>query len=233
MGIRKIVQINEDKCTGCGLCIIDCHEGALQIVNGKAKIVKDLYCDGLGDCLNACPEDAIMIIEREAEDFSEEAVKIHLANKNKKDLGITKRPTGGCPSSRGMNIESSTSALTQWPVQLTLLNPSAPYLKNADILITADCVPFAYKSYHEDFLKGRKVAVGCPKFDNINAYIEKLTDIFRINSPRSITVLKMEVPCCTGIARGVLEARNAGNLDIEINVITISINGEILQKEVI
>ncbi|KMT22857.1 ATP-binding protein [Clostridium cylindrosporum] len=237
MGIRKIVSINEEKCTGCGVCIIDCHEGALQIVDGKAKIVNDVYCDGLGDCLKGCPEDAITIIEREAVDFSEEAVKIHLENKKKASIPkmeqAPKRHFGGCPSSRSINLDSKDSALTQWPVQLTLLNPAAPYLKNADLLVTADCVPFAYKSYHEDFLKGRKLAVGCPKLDNVESYIEKLTEIIEVNELKSITVLKMEVPCCQGIARAVEMAREASGIEIEINLVTVSINGEILGREVV
>lgn len=228
MGIRKIVSIDEEKCNGCGNCIIDCHEGALQIVNGKAKIISDIYCDGLGDCLKGCPVGAITIIEREAVDFSEEAVKSHIESKKK-----TPSVGGGCPSSKFKVLGGENSALSQWPVQLKLLNPAAPYFKNADLLVTADCVPFAYKEYHNDFLQGKKVCVGCPKLDDVESYIEKIGDIIRINDLKSITVLRMEVPCCSGIVRATSLARQNAEGDIDINVITISVNGDVINKEII
>lgn len=228
MGVRKIVSIDKKLCNGCGNCIIDCHEGALQIVNGKAKIISDIYCDGLGDCLKGCPVGAITIIEREAVDFSEEAVKKHIEGKKK-----TSNAGGGCPSSKFKVLGGENSALSQWPVQLKLLNPSAPYFKNSDLLVTADCVPFAYKEYHNDFLQGKKVCVGCPKLDDVESYIEKIGDIIRINDLKSITVLRMEVPCCSGIVRAVSLARQNVESDIDINVITISVNGDVINKEII
>lgn len=228
MGVRKIVFIDEEKCNGCGNCILDCHEGALKIVNGKAKIINDVYCDGLGDCLKGCPVDAISIVEREAVDFSEEAVKKHLENKEK-----VLTTQGGCLSSKFKVLEGDNSSLTQWPVQLKLLNPAAPYFKEADLLVTADCVPFAYKEYHNDFLQGRKVCVGCPKLDDLNEYIEKIGDIIKVNKLNSITVLRMEVPCCGGIVKAVNVAREKVGVNININVITISVNGEVIKEEVI
>ena len=233
MGVRKIVHIDEEKCTGCGKCIIDCHEMALQIVDGKAKIVKDIYCDGLGDCLKSCPEDAITIIEREAEDYNDEAVKIRIKQHNKKKEALNKKPIAACPSSRNMVFSESDTNLTQWPVQLKLLNPEAPYFKNADLLVTADCVPFAYKNYHEDFLKGKKVGVGCPKLDNILEYEEKFIDIIKYNDLNSITVLRMEVPCCSSLAGAVISARDKAESGLKVEVVTITTNGKILGKEVL
>lgn len=238
MGVRKIVNIDEEKCTGCGECIIDCHEGALQIVNGKAKIINDVYCDGLGDCLKGCPVDAITIIEREAEEFDMEAVNVHLENRKKEKEPLIKRgcPSSvmsGCPSSKAKSVTSSNSSLTQWPVQLTLLNPAAPYFKEADLLISADCVPFAYKDFHSELLDGKKLGIGCPKLDNIQSYVEKIRDIINENSLKSLTVAKMEVPCCGALLRGVLNARSEANSDMEINVITVSTSGEIISREVV
>lgn len=238
MGVRKIVHINEELCTGCGECIIDCHEGALQIVNGKAKIVNDVYCDGLGDCLKGCPVGAITIIEREAEDFSMDAVKIHLENKNKQKEPLIKAGCEGtkftgCPGGKSKSINSRGSSLTQWPVQLMLLNPEAPYFKDEELLISADCVPFAYKEFHSDLLSGKKLGVGCPKLDNIEIYITKIFEIIKNNSLKSITVAKMEVPCCTSLARAVVHARNEAESSVKINVVTISTSGEIIGKEVL
>ncbi len=233
MGIRKIVHIDEEKCNGCGKCIIDCHEGALQIVNGKAKILDDLYCDGLGDCLKGCPVDAITIIEREAVEFSEEAVKKHLENRKSSQRVELKVCDGGAkPKPKFTQFGDGGAALTQWPVQLKLLRPDAPYFENADLLVTADCVAYAYKSYHEDFLQGRKVCVGCPKLDDVEGYIEKLTEIIKINNLKSITVLRMEVPCCSGIVRAVANARSNSGIDIDIDVVTISVSGSQLSREV-
>ncbi|CDF57213.1 ATP-binding protein [Thermobrachium celere] len=244
MAIRKIVHIDEEKCNGCGLCIPNCAEGALQIVDGKAKLVKDIYCDGLGACLGHCPQGAISIIEREAEEFDERAVEEYL--KSKKDDDNLKNTTkhhihhGGCPgsmirqfnnaSNQEQNIKVS-SRLRQWPVQLSLVPATAPYLNGADLLITADCVPFAYGNYHNDFLKDRAVVVGCPKLDDIEYYIEKLTDIIKLNNLESITVLKMEVPCCSGMMYAAKTARDRAGSDIPIKVVTIGIEGDILKRE--
>lgn len=262
MSIRKIVNINEEKCNGCGLCIPNCAEGALKIVDGKAKLVKDLYCDGLGACLGHCPQDAITIIEREAEEFDEKAVEEKMKEEsisvqgddcpssavkqfnNHSAQSAHVHAGGGCPGSRMRQINRRenneadasakiTSKLTQWPVQLNLVPVSAPYFKQADLLITADCVPFAYANYHNDFLKDRSVVVGCPKLDNVQKYIEKLEDIIRINDLESITVLRMEVPCCGGMAAAAKTARDNSGINIPVKVVTIGIEGEILGREYI
>ncbi|MDI7260141.1 MAG: 4Fe-4S binding protein, partial [Thermodesulfobacteriota bacterium] len=213
MATRKIVLIDKEKCNGCGLCIPNCAEGALQIIDGKAKLVSDKFCDGLGACLGHCPEDAITIIEREAEEFDEKAVELHLHRE--KDSQPQPKPQPeftGCPSSRVLqfqvpkpiekvNATPSESMLTQWPVQLKLVPVNAPYFEDADLLVAADCVPFAYPDFHQDFLKGKSVVVGCPKLDDIQLYREKLTEILRTNSIKSVTVPFMEVPCCFGLVK--------------------------------
>lgn len=237
---RKIVHIDEEKCNGCGLCIPSCHEGALQIVNGKAKLVSEKYCDGLGACLGECPYGAISLIEKEAEEFDEKAVEQHLNNLNKPTF---KRNTV-CPGSRTAFFEDNNndptkintddveikikSQLKQWPVQLMLVPPDADFFEGADLLITADCVPFVYPNYHLDFLKGKRLVIGCPKLDDIDYYIEKLTEIFRINNLNSITIAYMEVPCCSGIVRAVEIALSNSGKDIPVNKIKIGINGQII-----
>lgn len=248
MAIRKIVCIDEDKCNGCGLCIPNCAEGALAIIDGKAKLMKDLYCDGLGACLGHCPQDAITIIEREADEFDVEAVEEMLEAKKKAEVTVETTPHthtgGGCPGSRMRMLQrreteddesnvKMTSKLRQWPVQLKLVGASAPYFKNADLLVTADCVPFAYANYHNDFLKDRAVVVGCPKLDDVVLYAKKLEDIIKINDLESITVLKMEVPCCSGIAQATKIARDNSGVDIPVKVVTISVEGEVLKREYI
>ncbi len=239
MSIRKIIQINEEKCDGCGDCISACAEGAIQIIGGKAKVVNDSYCDGLGACLGKCPQGAITIIEREATAFDQAAVQKHLAQQKRITLPV--HPVGGgCPgsamqqidreSTAGVHTESRpavSSQLGHWPVQLMLIPPHAPFLANADILICADCVPFALPDFHSRYLTGRAVLVGCPKLDNLNHYAEKMKAIFAAASPRSIMVLKMEVPCCSGIAQVVLQARNEVAPDVPIEVLTIGVRGEI------
>lgn len=249
MAVRKIVSIDESKCNGCGLCIPNCAEGALAIIDGKAKLVKDLYCDGLGACLGHCPQDAITITEREAEEFDQEAVEKMLKEKNSNEKSFEHKEThahmheGGCPGSRMRMIQrreteddvnvKQTSKLRQWPVQLMLVPASAPYLKNADLLVTADCVPFAYANYHNDFLKGKAVVVGCPKLDDTRYYAEKLGDIIKLNDLESITVLRMEVPCCSGIAQAAKIGRDNSGINIPIKVVNISIEGEVLKREYI
>lgn len=256
MAIRKIVCIDESKCDGCGLCIPNCAEGALAIIDGKARLVKDLYCDGLGACLGHCPQDAITIIERDAEEFDEKAVEEMLKLQGKKSEPSheikNKEPNshahmhsgGGCPGSRMRMLQRKddedmdqtvkvTSKLRQWPVQLNLVPTAAPYFKGADLLITADCVPFAYADYHNDFLKGKAVVVGCPKLDDAAYYAEKLGEIIRINDLESITVLRMEVPCCSGIAQAAKLGRDKSGINIPIKVVTISIEGEILKRDYI
>lgn len=258
MTLRKIVQIDESKCNGCGLCIPNCAEGALEVIDGKAKLVKDIYCDGLGACLGHCPMDAITIIERDADEFDEEAVEVRMKNAEQKEedkcinnssddakraIAQMHAAGGGCPGSRMRVINKKEnknesrvkleSKLSQWPVQLKLVSASAPYFYNADLLITADCVPFAYANYHNDFLKDRAVVVGCPKLDDIEYYTKKLEEIIRVNDLESVTVLRMEVPCCGGMSMAAKRARDNSGINIPIKVVTISIEGEILGKEYI
>lgn len=247
--VRKIVQIDEEKCDGCGLCVPSCAEGAIRMIDGKARVVDDSFCDGLGACLGDCPQGAITIIEREAPVFDEEAVGIHLAEIAKKEA-LTPAPAPkssvcGCPGSamrtitreapqqtevqqeRETSVAVLESALTTWPVQLMLVPPMAPFLKNADLLITADCVPFALPDFHQRFLNGRVVLVGCPKLDDIQHYREKLEAIFREAEPKSVTVLRMEVPCCTGIAMATKEALDAVGTGIAFESKIIGVQGDI------
>jgi NAD-dependent dihydropyrimidine dehydrogenase PreA subunit len=248
VSVRKIVLIDEEKCNGCGLCIPNCAEGALQIIDGKAKLIGDVLCDGLGACLGHCPQDAIQVVEREAEEFNEIEVEKRMGKMENKQINVNEIKSeehsmhhgGGCPGSRmrqfsnkeetGNDIKVS-SKLRQWPVQLTLVGPNAPYFKNADLLITADCVPFAYANYHNDFLKDKAVVVGCPKLDDVESYVKKLTDIIANNNLESITVLKMEVPCCGGIASAAKTARDNSGVEIPIKVVTIGIEGEVMGKQ--
>jgi NAD-dependent dihydropyrimidine dehydrogenase PreA subunit len=253
--LRKIVQIDQDRCNGCGLCVPACAEGAIKIVNGKAVLSADNLCDGLGACLGDCPVDAIRIIEREADEFDEAAVAEHLQTSGPvaghghamhKQDGQGPHGAGhghgggGCPGSRAMSLAppakssvqetgSRQSMLGQWPVQLHLVPTSAPYFQNADLLITADCVPFAYADFHKDFLAGKAVVIGCPKLDDNNFYLQKLTELFRVSSIKSITVMRMEVPCCGGIVMAARQALAACGKDIPFKEITVGINGEIRQ----
>ena len=244
MATRKIVKIDEEKCNGCGLCIPNCAEGALQIVDGKAKLMSEKFCDGLGACLGDCPEDAITVIEREAEDFDEEAVKAHLHKKPEAKPEPKPQPVfTGCPSSRAVHfkvsearaesgsVTPSLSMLTQWPVQLKLVPINAPYFQDADLLIAADCVPFAYPDFHRDFLKGKAVVVGCPKLDDVQYYKEKLTEIFKTNSIKSITLPHMEVPCCFGLVKATEDAIAASGKNIPLKKVKIGIRGDIKTAE--
>jgi len=250
MATRKIVSIDQEKCNGCGLCIPNCAEGAIQIVDGKARLITDKFCDGLGACLGHCPEDAITIIERDAEEFDEKAVETHLHKKHEvpSQLHPQAQPKPqpeftGCPSSRVLQFqvpkprtesgpkESSASQLSQWPVQLKLVPVNAPYFEDADLLIAADCVPFAYANFHQDFLKGKAVVVGCPKLDDIQLYREKLTEIFRTNSIKSVTLPFMEVPCCFGLVKATEDAIAASGKNIPLKKVKIGIRGEIKPEE--
>lgn len=237
MAKRKIVKIDEEKCTGCGLCIPSCAEGALQIIDGKARLVKEIYCDGLGACLGHCPEGAITIEEREAEAFDEEATEKHLEEVKKSE---TKDLACGCPGTTvqsfkerrtpntGHGSRKTESELTHWPIQLMLVPVGAPYLKDADLLIAADCVPFSYPDFHQDFLKGKVLVIGCPKLDASTIYEEKLAEIIKANNIKSITVLHMEVPCCFGLSQIVSEAlRMSGSKNIPLKEITIGIKGDV------
>ena len=237
VAVRKIVRIDEEKCNGCGQCIVNCPEGALEIVDGKARVVKESYCDGLGACMGTCPLDAIIIEEREAEAFDEAAVKRHMAEAEQERETL---PTleCGCPGSAVRQMEcasgsgsagaGSPSQLAHWPVQLTLVPPNAPFFKNADLLLVADCVPFAMADFHARFLRGRAVAVGCPKLDDPEAYVRKLGEILKQSSPRSLTIIHMEVPCCTGLCRIAKMAMEASRRDIPVREITVSVDGRVV-----
>ncbi len=240
MMIRKIVHINEEKCNGCGLCIPACHEGAIQIINGKARLIADKLCDGIGDCLGECPEGAIEIIEREADAYDEEAVKEHLAKRDGEEQSQDKHKIPcGCPGTLSRMFkpqsESETeetamevkSTLRQWPVQLSLVPVNAPYFENAELLIAADCVPVAYGDYQK-LQKGKAVAIGCPKLDNGNFYVEKLSQILKANNINKITIARMEVPCCGGLNSIVNEALRISGKNIPVETKTISIQGNLI-----
>lgn len=260
--LREIVNIDQEKCDGCGLCVPSCHEGAIRLVGGKARLVSDVYCDGLGACLGHCPRGAITIERRDVAAFDEAAVQQHLQTLA---VGVptvtlplhmhTPPPppvrqsapraaahAGGCPGSRMQQIErppntmtadavgtTCASELTHWPVQLALLPPHAPALRGARLLIAADCVPFAYADFHRTLLKGRAVVVGCPKLDDVEAYVEKLAAIIQSNGLQEIVVARMEVPCCRGIVGAALAARQQAETPVPISEVIVSVSGEVLQ----
>jgi ferredoxin len=252
MSVRKIVQIDESRCDGCGQCIPSCAEGAIQVINGKARLVSDVHCDGLGACLGHCPQEAITLIEREAEPFDEAVVHHHatavvptlehpaLGNgcpgsaARQLRLNVLENVRSASPQSAmgrqsGPRSEERPSRLGNWPVQLQLLPESAPFLKNADLLLVADCVPFACADFHQRFLDGRPVAVGCPKLDDLQGYIRKLTRIIRQAGLRQITVVHMEVPCCLGLVHIARKAVEASGRDIPVTHTTISLHGTVLE----
>lgn len=234
---RKIVSIDEAKCNGCGLCVNACHEGALQLINGKAKLVSESYCDGLGDCLPECPTGAITIEDREAAAYDEEAVAKHIEDKK---TAVPPTLACGCPGSQTRSIikeqavEAQTrpvtiqSELRQWPCQIKLVPTGAPYFDNAHLLVAADCTAYAYAGIHRDFMRNKITLIGCPKLDDID-YTEKLTAILQRHEIKSVTVLRMEVPCCGGIVHAVKNALvNSGKM-IPWNVVTISTDGNALE----
>jgi len=230
---RNIINIDENKCNGCGLCINACHEGAIELINGKAKLISDEYCDGLGDCLPKCPTDAIKIIEREAISYDVAAVEMKKnQNDKKKDLPC------GCPGTKEKSIKRNVvlngsqaeviSQLNQWPVQLKLVNSKARFLKEANILIAADCTAYAYGNFHNEFIKGRVTLIGCPKLDDNDYYREKIAEILENNDIKSITVVRMEVPCCAGIVNSVKAAMLQAGIIVPYKEVTIGINGVII-----
>lgn len=245
--MRKIIEIDDELCDGCGECVPSCAEGAIQVIDGKARLVAEKYCDGLGACLGECPNGALRVIEREADDFDEEAVEEYLSGQGKstKPAEFSMAPT--CPSSQihvfapeeyeetpgeGEGTHGRmVSRLRQWPVQINLIPPTAPFLKGADLLIVADCTPVAYPNLHEDFLKNKVVMMGCPKFDDVAGYIEKFTEIFKTAGIRSITALVMEVPCCSALPMIVKRAMEAAGKEIPLKQVVISTRGEVLQKQ--
>ena len=230
--IRKIIQINEERCNGCGACAAACHEGAIGMVDGKAKLLRDDYCDGLGDCLPTCPTGAISFVEREAAAYDEAAV---LAAKAKKEQTLP----CGCPGSAAkaikrqetasVSIAPQESELRQWPVQIKLVPVKAPWFDGAKLLVAADCTAYAYADFHKDFIKGSITLVGCPKLDAVD-YAEKLTEIIRNNDIRSVTVVRMEVPCCGGIENAVKTALQDSGKFIPWNVVTIATDGSIIER---
>lgn len=241
---RKIIRIDEEKCNGCGLCVPACAEGAIGIIDGKARLVAEKYCDGLGACLGECPQDALAIIEADVEAFDIQAAEAHV--KALKPAPPPEAPAMpcGCPSTLIQVFPSASacenlgppvaknrpaSALSHWPVQIRLAPTTAPFLKNADLLVTADCAPVAYAGFHQDFLAGKAVLMGCPKFDNVAAYVEKFTQIFRQNAIRSVTVLVMEVPCCQGLPAIIRKAMAQSGQEIPLDIVVVSLRGEILK----
>lgn len=237
---RKIIEIDENLCNGCGLCVPSCAEGALEVVDGKAKLIMDKYCDGLGACLGECPEGALRVVEREAEDFDEKAVTEHLASMTveTKSEAHHGHHGKGCPSAMlhrfqptgvsSKSNNSSDSALSHWPVQIRLIPPKTPFLHNANLLITADCVPLAYADFHRVFLHDKVVMVGCPKFDDTQEYLNKFIEIFKNVPLRSVTTVIMEVPCCAGLQNIVKKAIADSGKNIPHNEVVISVRGQVL-----
>jgi NAD-dependent dihydropyrimidine dehydrogenase PreA subunit len=229
MPVRDIIEIDEEKCNGCGECIPNCAEGSLQIIDGKARLIRDDLCDGLGACLGHCPQGALRIIQREAPDFDEEAVEEHLAKTGQcgGDCSqVVVDTTGHSGTVGGHNAPAIPSALRQWPIALRLVPVMAPYFKNADLLVTADCVPFAYGNFHQEFLRDKVVVFGCPKFDDAKGYVEKLAEILRANTIKSITLVIMEVPCCSGLQRIVELALSKSGKTIPLHRTVITVRGE-------
>ena len=225
--LRKIIRIDEEKCNGCGACARACHEGAIAMVNGKARLVREDYCDGLGDCLPACPTNAISFEVREAAAYDEAAVRAAKAAAPHACPGS--RPAAFVREARPASAGNVPSQLSQWPVQIKLAPVNAPWFSGADLLIAADCTAFAYGNFHADFIRGRVTLVGCPKLDAVD-YAEKLAQIFSANDIRSILVARMEVPCCGGLESAVRRALEMSGKDIPLAVSTIAINGELLES---
>jgi len=233
--MRKIIEIDEELCDGCGECIPSCPEGALQIIDGKARLVREDFCDGLGACLGNCPQGAIRIVEKEAQEFDERAVE--------ETQKLQEPAFAGCPSAALRTIqaqrpitgsqhpgEKAPSALSHWPVQIRLVPPQAPFLKKAHLLVAADCTPIAYPSFHQDFLEGKVVMMGCPKFDDVKDYVARFAAIFREAQIQRVTVLVMEVPCCSGLPLVIKKGMELAKVDVPMEVVVIGIEGEVLQR---
>ena len=237
MALRNIVKIDEEKCDGCGQCVNACAEGAMEIIDGKAKLVSEIYCDGLGACIGHCPQDAITVEKREAAEFDDEATKAHLANEKNAQM----QTDFVCPGMKAQNLRAEStpadsltqvpSQLTHWPVQLKLVSPGAPYFANADLLLVADCVPFAMGDFHNRFLKDHSIAVGCPKLDDAEFYVEKVRAILQTSKLKSITVIHMEVPCCSGLVQIARQAIANSGVEIAFKDITVDLQGNVLKTE--
>ena len=247
MAKRKIIEIDEDKCNGCGICALKCAEGALQIVNGKAKVVNDIFCDGFGVCVGECPEGALKIVERDAPGFDVAATDKHLAENSAKEKTPIGEEPCGCPSHNPMILTASSSKsehdgphgprdelppkLTNWPVQWRLVTSAMPFFKDRDVLLSSDCVPFAYRDFHGKFLAGKPLIIGCPKLDDQSAYLEKITDIFRDATPKSLEIVIMEVPCCQGLKKIANEAIRRSGKKIPVRTTVVGIKGNIIRTE--
>ncbi|MDO5675326.1 MAG: 4Fe-4S ferredoxin [bacterium] len=255
--VRKIVEIDEELCDGCGLCVPDCAEGSLRIIDGKARLVADKLCDGLGACLGACPTGALKIIEREADEFDEAAVEEFLkAEQTKAQNRPAEQQLGcGCPSSNLQTFQAMSdlrpalspcqsanapnriapgqagSALTHWPVQIRLIPPTAPFLENADLLVAADCTALAYANLHQDYIQGRTVMMGCPKFDDQELYVERFTEIFKTRKLKSLTILIMEVPCCHSMLQIIKRALDAAKPSFPVKYAIVSLQGQLQQEQ--
>ncbi len=244
---RKIIEIDDERCDGCGQCVPACAEGAIQVIDGKAKLVADKYCDGLGACLGDCPNDALLVIERDADEFDEEAVEEYL--KTVKEPAQQPEQAAmpcGCPSTQIQSFEgqghgcpghhvhqhsaSVVSALSHWPIQIRLVPPEAPFLKGSDLLVLADCVAGSYPNLHQDLIPGKTVLMGCPKLDDAEFYIQRFADIFKSAGLKSITIAMMEVPCCSGLVQIVEEAMKQAGVSIPVEQRIISVRGEPLQS---
>ena len=240
MVMRNIVKIDEEKCDGCGQCVDACAEGAIKIIDGKAKLVSEIYCDGLGACIGHCPQDAITIEKREADQFDEDATKAHLAKEQKAHTqtdfvcpGTMAKKLREKGQSAGNSAAAVPSQLSHWPVQLTLVSPQAPYFANADLLLVADCVPFVMGDFHNIFLKEHSIVVGCPKLDNADFYIEKLAQILKGNKLNSLTVLHMEVPCCFGLTHIAREAIARSGTKMNFEDVTSDLQGNVCKTETV
>lgn len=235
--IRKIIEIDENLCDGCGQCVPSCAEGAIQVIDGKARIVSEIYCDGLGACLGECPKNALKIVEREAQEFDAEAVEEYLKHKKEPEI-IKEKPC--CPSVHIMPLKDinkdvnrssrGVSELTNWPVQIKLVPATAPFLNGAHLLIAADCTAFAYPDFHQDFLEGKSLLVGCPKLDDVDEYVKKFVEIFNTANIKKITVLIMEVPCCSKLPKIIQKALTLAGKDIPIEEVVIGTQGVVLQR---
>lgn len=243
--LRKIIEIDEERCDGCGQCVPGCAEGALQIIDGKAKVMADKYCDGLGACIGECPNGALTIVEREAEEFDEEAVETYLSQKEEAPAQKEAVMACGCPSTqiqafspsacqqanRPAALEGSASELTHWPVQIRLVPPHAPFLKNSDLLVTADCTALAFSDIHRRFIKGKIVLMGCPKFDDVQDYINRFAEIFQTANIKSVTALIMEVPCCSGLPFILKKGMEKAGKNIPLETVVISTRGNIVKQD--